>query len=133
MRREAEAAAFEAERKIAEAEEAIADSNEGVVDDLDAKITEANEAWDRQQAASRDAARAARNARPILRGAAGSISMRTKKTLVVDDIHAAIRDMEDAGVDLIQVRESLLTVSRSFRVLTGRLPAGISEIATKGI
>lgn len=126
---EARQAAEEAERVAREAEwqeqEAVANAQVGEMTDVSAAVATADTAFADFQKASRFAARA-EQAVPvrISSGLGGpAISMRTKKTLVLDDAGKAIKAI---GITE-KIREAVLSSARDYRALFDKLPDGISE------
>lgn len=132
--REAEAKLQEAARLAAEAEEAQRKAREeakhGVLDtDIGAVLERANDTEDALRAARLAAARAQRATKVKVGGGfRRAASLRTQETLIVEDVHEAIRAMGVTDA----IRDTVLTEARIFRKTFGHLPEGITSEKTRG-
>tara|TARA_R110000868_G_scaffold399585_1_gene673434 strand:+ start:9754 stop:10530 length:777 start_codon:yes stop_codon:yes gene_type:complete len=119
----------EAERKAREAEaaeaEALANAKVGEVVDVAAVTEKADEAFAEYQQQSRFAARAEKDAHLKLAGGAGrTVSLRTKETLVLDDMTKALLYIGRTE----KIVEAILSEARAYRNQYGELPDGVSAI-----
>lgn len=138
-RREAEAAeaakaAAEAERLAREAEaaerEAIENAKQGEFTDVGAATAETDQKFAEFEQASRFAARAEKNTKVRIGGGFDkALSLRTVKTLVLDDATKAIAAIGPNE----KITEAILSAARAYRKEHGELPAGVSEIEDEKI
>ena len=125
---EAERAAREAEAAEREAKDNAAYGEIGV--DVGAAIETADAAFNDMQFALRDKARAERDEKVRIGGGFDrALSMRTVKTLVLEDAVAAIKDLGITD----KIRDAILSGARDYRKVMGALPKGVSEIEERKI
>ena len=137
QKRKADEAAAEAVRKAQEAEraareaeakerEAIDDASQGVIDAGVATATaDADAAFEAAQRAEREAARAVRETHvKICGGFSGrAMGLRTEKVQVLDDVHAAIKEIGLTD----DIRAAVLKSARAWEKINNRWPAGVRE------
>ena len=125
---EAERWAREAEAREKEAIENAALGEIGV--DVGAATEAADNAFDDFKRASRGAAVAERDSHVKIGGGfTRSAGLRTKKTLVLDDAFAALKDV---GVTE-KISDAILSAARDYKRLKGVLPAGVREIEERSL
>lgn len=125
---EAEHIARAAEEAEREAKDNAAYGEIGV--DVGAAIESADAAFADMQLAMREKARAERDEKVRIGGGFDrALSMRTVKTLVLDDAFAALRDLGLTD----KVKDAILSGARDYRKVMGALPKGVSEIEERKI
>ena len=127
---EALAKRMEAERIAREAEakerEAIDDASQGVVDAGVAQATaEADKAFDDLRRADHEAQRAVKDTAVRIGGgfSGRAMGLRTEKVQVLDDVHAAIREIGLTD----DIRAAVLKSARAWKKINNRWPAGVRE------
>lgn len=131
---EAARIAAEAERAAREAEEAeraaIENAKVGEFTDVGAATAVADEKFNEFERASRFAKRAEKETKVRIGGGFDrALSLRTVKTLRLDDANEAIKTM---GVN-DKIRDAILSSARDWRKARGELPAGVTEIEEERI
>jgi hypothetical protein len=122
----AEAAAREAERieQEAKANAAVGEIDTGVVD----AIATADQRFAEFETASRFAARTERETTfRIGDGGTKALSMRTEKTLVLENYGRAIRAIGPND----KIESAILSAARDYRKLHGKLPDGVTEVSER--
>lgn len=122
--------ALEAERVAREAEakerEAIENASLGEVGAGVAQATvAADQAFEDAQRAARDAARAERDTHVKIGGgfSGRSMGLRTEKVQILDDVHAAIKEIGLTD----DIRAAVLKSARAWKKINNRWPAGVRE------
>ena len=128
---EAENVARQAEAKEWEAR---VDASTGVVVDVGRATTEADATFQTYQAASREAARAVKDAHVKVGGGfRRALGLRKKEVLEVEDAVKAVYDMSNAGKLPESLIKAIITAARIYRKVSGQLPIGIKSTTTEGL
>jgi len=125
---ELERIAREAEQAEIEARDNASHGEIGV--DIGAATAHADQTFAGLQRAQREAARAERDSAVRIGGGYGRVTtLRTKKTLVLDDPAKALKSV---GIN-DKISDAILSAARAYQKLKGKLPAGVSEIEERTI